>query len=441
MSELNNILTSMGIPSIDHEDNSFTSSTVQSMSNDAFDEVLNELGFNQEEPEYDEQAGEGHIEAVETRLEVVSSADDTAHSVPVRADEVTQGVILEGLPAEEAAHVEPARMYQETEEENTDIANQDFEVSVDGAPPTPVCTIIWGSRLVVEAINEAIQTDVETPSAAVTSEDPSGYTPTRLDIPEAHQTIEVQEPNHIEPNSPTLLLDATTSRFSGAEWYNEIQKKSVILAGLGGIGSHCCLQLARMNIAKLVLYDDDVVEPANMSGQLYGVEDVGKAKVDAMLNAITNYTSMQNVFALNEKFTRKSEAGDVMICGFDNMKARKIFFTSWYNHVQSKPEEERKNCLLIDGRLDISMLQVLCLRGDDAYNIERYQDEFLFSDHDVEATVCSLKQTTYLASMIGSIMVNLFTNWVANSLNPVIPYDLPFFTAYDAQNVLFNTEN
>jgi hypothetical protein len=41
--------------------------------------------------------------------------------------------------------------------------------------------------------------------------------------------------------------------------------------------------------------------------------------------------------------------------------------------------------------------------------------------------------------MIGSFMTNLFTNWVANLLNPVIPYDLPFFTEYDAQNMIFKT--
>jgi len=438
MNELDSILSTVGINPTSQENNlpRTPTSSVQSMPDEVFNEVLDELGFNHIEPELNEQAGEEHLEDVETRSEVVSSADDITHLVSVRADEVSQGVALESLSIEEAADVETARMYQEIEEE---IANQDFELRVDGAPPTRVGTILCGSTL-VERLNEAIQA-VATPIAAVASEDSSGYTPTRLDIPEAHQTIEVQEPNHIEPNSPTLLLDATTSRFSGAEWYNEIQKKSVILAGLGGIGSHCCLQLARMNIAKLVLYDDDVVEPANMSGQLYGVEDVGKAKVDAMLNAVRNYTSMQNVYALNERFTEESEAGDVMICGFDNMKARKIFFTSWCNHVQSKPEEERKNCLFIDGRLDISMLQVLCIRGDDEYNIKRYTDEFIFSDRHAEATVCSLKQTTYLACMIGSIMVNLFTNWVAELLNPILPYDLPFFTSYDAQNMIFNTES
>lgn len=241
-------------------------------------------------------------------------------------------------------------------------------------------------------------------------------------------------------NSPTLLMNDTTARFSGAEWYNEIQRTNIILAGLGGIGSWTALQLARMVPSRMVLYDDDVVEAVNMAGQLYGYNDVGKNKVNAVSELITSYTSMQNVYAVPEKFTSECEAGDIMICGFDNMDARKTFFNSWETHVMCIPEEERRKCLFIDGRLSMDELQVLCMSGEDSYNIMRYRNEFLFSSREAEHTVCSMKQTTYLASMIGSFIVNLFTNWVANLLNPIIPYDIPFFTNYNAQNMLLNFE-
>lgn len=47
-------------------------------------------------------------------------------------------------------------------------------------------------------------------------------------VEEAHQEIPV--------NSATLLVDDTTSRFSSAIWYEKIQEKVIILAGVGGIG-------------------------------------------------------------------------------------------------------------------------------------------------------------------------------------------------------------
>ena len=104
-------------------------------------------------------------------------------------------------------------------------------------------------------------------------------------------------------------------------------------------------------------------------------------------------------------------------------------------------DDEKKKCLYLDGRLSIDTLQIFCLTGDDDYNISRYAEDYLFDDSEAEQTVCSMKQTTYLACMIGSMMVNLFTNFVANQLDPIIPYDLPFFTEYDAQNMIFKTEN
>lgn len=240
-------------------------------------------------------------------------------------------------------------------------------------------------------------------------------------------------------NSPTLLLNNATSRFSGTEWYNEIQKQRIIIAGIGGIGSNCVYQLARMNPAALFMYDDDIVEQANMSGQLYCQDNIGKAKVDAMADMIKSYTTMRNIYAIKDKFKADSEAGDVMICGFDNMEARRIFFMAWNNHVMAKPEEERKKCLYLDGRLSINTLQVFCITGDNDWAMAEYADKYLFTDAEAEETQCSLKQTTYLACMIGSFIVNLFTNWTANLLNPIIPYDLPFFTEYDAQNMIFKT--
>lgn len=44
------------------------------------------------------------------------------------------------------------------------------------------------------------------------------------------------EHQEIPVNSQTIAVDETTSRFSGAIWYEEIQKQTVTLAGVGGIG-------------------------------------------------------------------------------------------------------------------------------------------------------------------------------------------------------------
>ena len=249
-------------------------------------------------------------------------------------------------------------------------------------------------------------------------------------VEEAHQEIPT--------NSATLLVDEATSRFSSAIWYENIQKKTILVAGIGGIGSWLTLLLARLKPASLFIYDNDIVEAVNMSGQLYGQSDIGIAKITAISHMVRNYADYGSIFAISERFTPECEPTDIMICGFDNMEARKIFFQKWVEHVQSKPEKERKNCLYLDGRLAAEEFQILCIRGDDEYNINRYSNEFLFSDAEADETICSYKQTTFCANMIASYMVNLFVNFCANEVGAC--RDLPFFTTYNAIARYLKTE-
>ena len=241
-------------------------------------------------------------------------------------------------------------------------------------------------------------------------------------------------------NSKSLTIDETTSRFSSAVWYNRIQESAVTLAGIGGIGSYVGFLLSRLKISSLYIYDPDIVDVANMSGQLYSNRDIGINKVTALSNMISNYSNYNRIMCFNERFTEESEASDIMICGFDNMEARKTFFNVWHNHVTNKPLEERGNCLFIDGRLAAEEFQVLCIKGDDVYNITKYCDHFLFSDTEADETICSYKQTTFMANMIASVMVNLFVNFIANTCDVLIERDLPFYTSYNAETMFYKTE-
>lgn len=251
-------------------------------------------------------------------------------------------------------------------------------------------------------------------------------------VEEAHQEIPA--------NSATLLVDEATSRFSSAIWYEKIREKIIVLAGVGGIGSYVGFLLARMKPASLFIYDNDIVEAVNMSGQLYSRNDIGVTKVAALANMVKDYADYGSVFAIAERFTPECEPTDIMICGFDNMEARRVFFTKWAEYVHSKPEEERANCLFIDGRLAAEEFQVLCIKGDDSFNIDRYQKEYLFTDAEADETICSYKQTTFCANMIASYMVNLFVNFCANQCEPLIDRDLPFLTTYNAETMYLKTE-
>lgn len=372
------------------------------------------------------------------------------YGIPTQEDGTPVDTNLSDVDADEAlSNYGFTESQDETQEDEYDhtLETSDYDLGSTSADTLSISEI---ERLQEQTVAETMEelhesgsedsTDIQE-QAEASREEQVESTSTQEETPSTDTPQEQSEGVLLPLNSPTLLIDDSTSRFSGAEWYREIQKARIIIGGMGGISSHLAFNLARMAPALLNIYDDDIVETANMSGQLYSWDDVGLAKVDAIETTLRRYTSVKEIYAHREKFTSSTIPGDIMLCGFDNMAARKTFFESWKGHLKNVSPEKRKNCLFIDGRLSLTVMQIFCITGDDEYNIKRYSKEYLFSDAKADGTVCSMKQTTYLASMIGAMMTNLFTNFIANTLDPIIPYSLPFFTEYDAQYMIFKTVN
>jgi len=257
--------------------------------------------------------------------------------------------------------------------------------------------------------------------------------PEEVPVWDATQTAET--PNIVPENSGSLLVNQETSRFSSAVWYDEIQHRKVTLAGLGGIGSYVAFLLSRLDIQDLYLFDPDIVEVGNLSGQLYADESIGQNKAQATGVLLAKLSHFYKACCYPENYNTNFVT-DIMICGFDNMDARRQFYTAWKRRATTTDNPSK--CLFIDGRLAAENLQVLCIKGDDLYSMERYENEFLFSDEEADETICSYKQTTFMANMIGSIIVNLFVNFVANEYcEELIKRDLPFYTEYSASSMYF----
>lgn len=283
----------------------------------------------------------------------------------------------------------------------------------------------------------------EQPATAIAQEDlneiirnMTGNTPAEEQVISYTESIEnVPEVRSAYPRYDATLREETI-RFSTAEWFKKTSEQSVTIAGIGGIGSTLALLIAKLHPTAMWLYDDDRVEIVNLAGQLYGVQDNNKLKVNAIADTIRNYAKFESVFCIPERFTDESMPSDIMICGFDSMEARKTFYNVWKRHVESKPEEQRKECLFMDGRMSAELLQVICFTGEDSYYMHAYESEFLFDDTEAEETVCSYKQTSFVANLIGGLMANLFVNFCANLYNPIIDRQLPFFTEYRAETMI-----
>lgn len=246
----------------------------------------------------------------------------------------------------------------------------------------------------------------------------------------------------IPVNSNTLLVDESTSRFSSAEWYDKVREQRIVLAGLGGIGSYVAFLLSRLKPAAIYMYDPDIVETVNMSGQLYSSNNIGNFKINAIYNMMQLYSGFYNGVARARRYDSASVRKNIMICGFDNMEARKVFYESWLSRVREYDQRDldASHLLFIDGRLAAEEFQVFAITGDNKEAMKKYKEEWLFADEEAEETLCSYKQTTFMANMIGSVMVNIFVNHVANQCDPIFPRDVPFMTSYDASTMYFKVE-
>ena len=233
-------------------------------------------------------------------------------------------------------------------------------------------------------------------------------------------------------------MRTSTARFSGAVWFNKIQEQVIIVGGQGGISSWFTFLAARMFPRSIYTYDPDRVEMVNLAGQLFSRDDIGMYKGDAVSRTVGKFSEYRSMFVVNERFTEETNPTKIMVCGFDNMEARKVFYNKWKELVNNQKPLERKECLFIDGRLAAESLQILCIVGDASWDMAKYEKEFLFSDSEVEVATCSFKQTAFMANMIAALMVNMLANFCANLCGGC--RTIPFYTQYEADQMYMQLE-
>lgn len=234
--------------------------------------------------------------------------------------------------------------------------------------------------------------------------------------------------------SDNSLESTTTARFSGATWFDKIQKLNVLIIGLGGTGSWTTQLMAKLNPMTITCYDSDRIEEHNMGGQL--CENVyGKYKTQSTYNLMEHISDYPSLITFNRDYTCIDTCDfDVVISCVDNMDTRREIYNHWFL-------KGKNDSLYIDGRLAAEYFQVFCLSKQDSYHQKVYEHEWLFKHEEADPTVCSYKQTAFTAAMIGGIINNLVVNYTVNRFTePIIPRDLPFLTSYDASLMYLKTE-
>lgn len=80
-----------------------------------------------------------------------------------------------------------------------------------------------------------------------------------------------------------------------------LTEKSVLVAGLGGVGSWAAEALARAGIGRLILIDGDVIAPSNLNRQLFALEStVGKSKCHGARSRLLDINSLMIVETMDK---------------------------------------------------------------------------------------------------------------------------------------------
>ncbi len=90
----------------------------------------------------------------------------------------------------------------------------------------------------------------------------------------------------------------------GEEKLSRLQSKTVLIAGLGGVGGTALECLARSGITHFILVDDDTVNATNLNRQiLFTAESIGQKKTEAAKTRLLSINPSIQVTLISERIT------------------------------------------------------------------------------------------------------------------------------------------
>ncbi len=180
----------------------------------------------------------------------------------------------------------------------------------------------------------------------------------------------------------------------------------VHVIGCGGIGGPTALILAKMGISHMNLYDLDHVEPHNLGSQMFGWEDIGKTKVEALSDHIKRLLPKDavkidtyNGDIRKRKISVHPEKKTIFILALDSNDTR----LEVYENIISKLDP-LDDVLIIDPRMGGLSYSIIAKPLNEAIDdFKKYTPK----DSDVPDDICTARAISFntfsIASEIGAI--------------------------------------
>lgn len=195
----------------------------------------------------------------------------------------------------------------------------------------------------------------------------------------------------------------------------------VVVIGAGGIGSWSVLQLAKLGVRRITVYDDDLVSEHNLSTTPYGRHDIGRKKVFVLKKLIGSVTGFP-ITAVPKRFTGSGLGKpDILVSAVDSMDARRMLF---------KTAIDKKVPFFVDGRIGGEKFRVYAIQPGKAKDRKKYR-KTLVPNHRITPLPCTGQQIIYMGNFVASHISLAVKKWVMHGT--YIPEQIVYLNQTDIQ--------
>jgi len=159
-------------------------------------------------------------------------------------------------------------------------------------------------------------------------------------------------------------------------------KHLVNIIGCGALGSWVAVQLAKLGVQNIVLWDDDIVELHNLPNQMFHLSHLGRNKAEALAELIESMTGIK-VRTKPVRCTKDDVLNGVVFSCVDSMLARATLFSAF--------KSSAKALLWIEGRMGLREGLLYTVDPLSMKQIDQYKTT-LYTDDDSERSACGTSQ-------------------------------------------------
>lgn len=197
-------------------------------------------------------------------------------------------------------------------------------------------------------------------------------------------------------------------------------QRRVDVIGAGATGSRVVLELARIGVENIHIFDFDTIEGHNIANQVYGNKEIGLLKVEALAKIVENRTGTK-ITTHAERVDGTQTLGEIVFLLTDTMSSRKEI---WDKGLKFRLRTK----LLVETRMGAEEGRVYALNPSKLSHINGWE-ETLYSSNEAETSACGTSISVGpTAQIISGIAVWQMMTWFAikNGKDDVLENEIIF---------------